>query len=99
MATASDVDLDVIAELVSRDCAFKLTQTLTESLLSLQTHGCSGAEVVSVCQDAGMRALNEDIAASCVRQEHLLAAAKAVRRRITPTMIAGFERWRDQATV
>lgn len=65
-------------------------------LLTSQTEGCSGAEIVSVCQDAGIRAMSENIEATEVKQVHFEAAAQAVRRRITPEMVRQYESWRDQ---
>lgn len=70
----------------------------TTCSLNVQTEGCSGAEVVYVCQDAGLRAMNEDVDAQRVSGHHFEAAARAVRRRITPAMLRGYEAWRDQAT-
>lgn len=67
--------------------------------LSTLTEGCSGAEIASICQDAALMAMNEDVNAPHVRREHFVHSAKTVRRRITPSMIAFFERWRDQSGV
>ena len=64
--------------------------------LAKATDGCSGAEVVSACQDAGLLAMNEDIDAAAVRMAHFVAAVGAIRRRITPAMLRRYERWRDQ---
>ena len=64
-----------------------------------QTDGCSGAEVVSICQEAGLKAMNEDIEARCIKQEHIESAARAVRRRITSDMILRYEGWRDQLRI
>jgi AAA family ATPase len=67
--------------------------------LTVQTEGCSGAEVASICQDAALAAMNEDLDAPYVKREHLVHSAKTVRRRITPEMISFFEEWRDQSGV
>ena len=64
--------------------------------LAKATDGCSGAEVVSACQDAGLLAMNEDIDAAEVRMAHFVTAVGAIRRRITPAMLRRYERWRDQ---
>ncbi|ORY35743.1 P-loop containing nucleoside triphosphate hydrolase protein [Naematelia encephala] len=61
--------------------------------------GCSGAEVASICQDAALAAMNEDLNAPFVKRDHLVHSAKTVRRRITPAMIQFFEQWRDQSGV
>ncbi|KAL1412518.1 AAA+-type ATPase [Vanrija albida] len=63
------------------------------------TEGCSGAEVASICQDAALTTMNEDLEAPYVKREHLLHSARTVRRRITPDMIRFFERWRDQSGI
>ncbi|KAJ9107805.1 hypothetical protein QFC19_002710 [Naganishia cerealis] len=65
--------------------------------LAFLTEGCSGAEIASICQDAALMSMNEDLNAPYVRKQHLLDAAKSVRRRITPSMISRFEAWRDQS--
>ncbi|XAO26058.1 hypothetical protein I312_104892 [Cryptococcus bacillisporus CA1280] len=63
------------------------------------TEGCSGAEIVSVCQDAALAAMNESLDAPFVKGSHLVNSAHTVRRRITPDMIAFFEEWRDLSGV
>ncbi|WWC71496.1 uncharacterized protein I206_105454 [Kwoniella pini CBS 10737] len=61
--------------------------------------GCSGAEVASICQDAALAAMNEDLDAPYVKKSHLIHSAKTVRRRITYDMLKFFEEWRDQSGV
>ncbi|KAM0754878.1 AAA-domain-containing protein, partial [Meredithblackwellia eburnea MCA 4105] len=65
--------------------------------LSVMTDGCSGAELVSICQDAAMNAMNENLEALHIGRTHLLEAARTVRRRITKEMIESYEEWRDQS--
>ncbi|WVQ72083.1 hypothetical protein IAR50_001628 [Cryptococcus sp. DSM 104548] len=67
--------------------------------LAMLTEGCSGAEVVSICQDAALSAMNEDLNAPFVKGIHLTQSAMTVRRRITPEMMRFFEEWRDQSGV
>ncbi|MCO5554319.1 hypothetical protein L7F22_007848 [Adiantum nelumboides] len=67
--------------------------------IATMTEGCSGAEMVAICQDAGLRAMNEDLNAPCIAQRHLCGAAADVRRRITPQMIHSLEAWRDQVAL
>jgi AAA family ATPase len=67
--------------------------------LAMITEGCSGAEVASICQDAALAAMNEDLDAPFVKKSHLLHSARTVRRRITPTMLRFFEEWRDQSGI
>ncbi|KDN41226.1 AAA-domain-containing protein [Tilletiaria anomala UBC 951] len=59
------------------------------------TEGCSGAEVVSICQDAGLLAMSRSLDAQEVAAEDFLQAARSIRRRITRDMIAKYERWQD----
>ncbi|KAK4688557.1 AAA family ATPase, partial [Tremellales sp. Uapishka_1] len=67
--------------------------------LARLTEGCSGAEVASICQDAALTAMNEDLDAPYVKKTHLEHSARTVRRRITPDMLRFFEEWRDQCGV
>ncbi|WWC63375.1 uncharacterized protein I303_105975 [Kwoniella dejecticola CBS 10117] len=67
--------------------------------LALIAEGCSGAEVASICQDAALTAMNENLDAPFVKKSHLIHSAKTVRRRITPDMLSFFEEWRDQSGV
>lgn len=55
--------------------------------LAEQTNGCSGAEMVALCQEAGLAAMNEslDIEEICAR--HFEASVKLLRKAITPEMI------------
>lgn len=82
--------------LTKRTREMALAEDVNLSLIADLTHGCSGAEVVSICNDAGLRAMNENIQIDAVRHDHLESAAKQVRRRITPQMIRQYESWRDQ---
>ena len=59
------------------------------------TDGCSGAEVAAVCQEAGIRALSESMDTTAVSQRHFSEAARTMRRRITPSMLAALEKWRS----
>ncbi|KAK0546575.1 AAA+-type ATPase [Tilletia horrida] len=63
------------------------------------TEGCSGAEIMSVCQEAGMMALAESVDAEKIRQDHFEQAARSVRRRISPAMLGSYEAWRNQQNV
>ncbi|KAI0260648.1 AAA family ATPase [Gloeopeniophorella convolvens] len=66
-----------------------------DTLASL-TSGCSGAEITAVCQEAALITMQEDINAAFVPRHAFIAAAKAVKRQITPEMLQKFERWRDE---
>ncbi|WFD23308.1 AAA+-type ATPase [Malassezia equina] len=58
--------------------------------------GCSGAEVVAICQEAGLRAITEDPTCAHIAQRHLVEAAQHMPRRITPTLLAQYEAWRQR---
>ncbi|KAI0299653.1 AAA-domain-containing protein [Multifurca ochricompacta] len=63
--------------------------------LAVLTDGCSGAEITAMCQEAALIAMREDINTSFVPQRAFVAAAKTLRRQITPEMLRKFERWRN----
>ncbi|KAI3623159.1 AFG2 [Malassezia furfur] len=56
--------------------------------------GCSGAEMVSICQEAGMLAMNENMECTEVAARHFETAARTMRRRITPQMLESYAQWR-----
>ncbi|KAJ1736436.1 AAA+-type ATPase [Coemansia sp. Benny D160-2] len=49
-----------------------------------KTDGFSGAEVVSLCQEAGMAAISDDPEAICVEMKHFLRCLKEFRSRVSP---------------
>lgn len=55
--------------------------------LAALTDGCSGAEVVSLCQEAGMLAMNEDIDIESINWRHFETALSKLKRGITKEMI------------
>ena len=63
------------------------------------TDGCSGAEIVSICQDAAMRTMQENLEAQYVKSIHFFEACKNVRRRITKDMLFELENWRDNQNI
>lgn len=67
--------------------------------LAQMTDGCSGAEVVSICQEAGFLAMDEDLNCQTIEQRHFESAAASVKRRITTLMIRQYETWRDTLVV
>ncbi|KAH9015299.1 AAA family ATPase [Lactarius hengduanensis] len=67
--------------------------------LAALTSGCSGAEIAAMCQEAAMIAMREDINALYVPHHAFVAAAKALKRQITPEVLQKFERWRDEHNV
>jgi AAA family ATPase len=59
--------------------------------LAERTDGCSGAEVVALCQEAGLKAMNEDLEITGVASRHFEAALTGLKRGITREMIEHYE--------
>lgn len=59
--------------------------------LALQTEGFSGAEIVNICQEAGLLAMNDDPEVTLIEEKYFEAAVQGVRKTITPEMISYFE--------
>lgn len=60
------------------------------------TEGFSGAEIVNICQEAGLLAMNDDPDVESISQHHIDAAIKGVRKTITPEMLRYFENFAGQ---
>jgi SpoVK/Ycf46/Vps4 family AAA+-type ATPase len=61
--------------------------------------GFSGAELISVCRDAALLALEDDDSAAgggnpSIRMHHLLKSIKGMQRQITPEMIQFYDSFR-----
>lgn len=52
-----------------------------------KTEGYSGAEIVAVCQEAALKALEENIDANLVHNEHFLAALKIITPRTSQQLL------------
>ncbi|KAJ3329757.1 spermatogenesis associated protein 5 [Blyttiomyces sp. JEL0837] len=65
--------------------------------LTRLTDGFSGAEVVAVCQEAAMKAMEEDVLATEVKRIHFLQAIKGVTPRISKEMIAFYDEFRTRS--
>jgi AAA family ATPase len=63
------------------------------NLLSAATEGFSGAEMVAVCREAALDAIEEDPAAQCVSRRHLEAAVNRITPQITQEMCNFYESW------
>uniref|UniRef100_V5F2J5 Cell division cycle protein n=1 Tax=Kalmanozyma brasiliensis (strain GHG001) TaxID=1365824 RepID=V5F2J5_KALBG len=75
------------------------TEFVDLNKLAQMTDGCSGAEVVSICQEAGLLAMDENIDCQAIEQRHFESAASSIKRRITSLMIRQYESWRDTLVV
>lgn len=60
------------------------------------TDGFSGAEIVNICQEAGLLALNDDPDVETISQNYFDSAIKGVRKTITPEMLKYFESFSGQ---
>ncbi|XP_071440469.1 ATPase family gene 2 protein homolog A [Hetaerina americana] len=56
-----------------------------------RTKGYSGAEVVAVCQEAGLNALEDDIHAECIMQHHVEKALNNVKPRTSQYLLDLYE--------
>ncbi|KAI9182906.1 AAA+-type ATPase [Blastocladiella emersonii ATCC 22665] len=65
--------------------------------LADQLDGCSGAEVVNVCQAAALRALERDVDVEQVEPEDFDYAVANLSRRITPEMIGFYDAYRAKS--
>ncbi|KNE57632.1 hypothetical protein AMAG_04497 [Allomyces macrogynus ATCC 38327] len=62
--------------------------------LADQTEGCSGAEVVQLCQDAAMQALDRDMDVAQVEMQDFEQALRKLPRRITKEMLGYYDAYR-----
>ncbi|VVT57908.1 uncharacterized protein SAPINGB_P005941 [Magnusiomyces paraingens] len=61
--------------------------------LAEATQGCSGAEIVQFCQEAGLLAMNEDLDIKCIYDRHMQEALAGIKRGITKEMIEFYENY------
>ncbi|CAG8583928.1 1697_t:CDS:10, partial [Funneliformis mosseae] len=64
--------------------------------LATKTDKCSGAEIVAICQEAALYAMDEDLEAKEVRNDHFFKAISSFTRRITPEMIKFYDDYREK---
>ncbi|KAF9448797.1 AAA family ATPase [Macrolepiota fuliginosa MF-IS2] len=67
--------------------------------LAALCEGCSGAEITAMCQEAAIFEMQKDINAPFVSQKSFVAAAKSVKRQITPTVLEKYGRWRSDSEI
>ena len=78
-----------ILEIQARKMSLADDVDLTQ--LAERTDGCSGAEVVALCQEAGLKSMNEDLEITGVANRHFEAALNGLKRGITREMIEHYE--------
>ncbi|KAK9467690.1 P-loop containing nucleoside triphosphate hydrolase protein [Lipomyces arxii] len=59
--------------------------------LALKTDGASGAEIVALCQEAGLQAMNESLDSLFIHDRHFSKALAGLNKSITPDMIKFYE--------
>lgn len=87
---------------ILRKCTakFNLNQESVDlEALAECTEGCSGAEVVLLCQEAGLAAIMEDMQANEVNERHFLRALKGISRGITPEMLQYYEAFASRSGI
>ncbi|KAF9158337.1 Spermatoproteinsis associated protein 5 [Actinomortierella ambigua] len=67
------------------------------AVIAEATEGCSGAEVVALCQEAAMKAMEEDLNIEYVSRRHFDQALAQMTRRITPEMIQFYDDFRQKS--
>jgi len=63
--------------------------------LAEKTEGYSGADIASICREAGMIALREDINAKKVKMKHFKKAMEKVKKSISDKELKDFERYEN----
>lgn len=74
-----------------------IEEGLDIGLIASMTEGCSGAEIVGLCQEAALLTMQKDIDAPFVPQSAFEAAAGAIRRQLTPEVIQKYHDWSEMA--
>ncbi|XP_054274403.1 ribosome biogenesis protein SPATA5 isoform X2 [Macrosteles quadrilineatus] len=62
--------------------------------LALRTEGYSGAEVIAVCHEAAMNALQEDFSVSEVKEKHFTKALETLRPRTPASLLQLYETYK-----
>ncbi|KAH9831440.1 AAA family ATPase [Rhodofomes roseus] len=82
-----------------RTAKMSVESGMDHAVLAQMTEGCSGAELAALCQEAALNTMKMDMNAPFVPCTAFMEAAKAIKRQITPDVVAKYERWRDQSAV
>ncbi|CAG8718116.1 6851_t:CDS:2, partial [Cetraspora pellucida] len=77
--------------------ALKKIESLARLYYLNLTDGFSGAEIVSICQEAALCAMDDNLEAKEVRLEHFIRALSSFTRRITPEMIQFYDKFRQKS--
>ncbi|KAG7444103.1 AAA-domain-containing protein [Guyanagaster necrorhizus] len=72
----------------------RVESTLDLDQIASMTDGCSGAEIAALCQEAALLTMQDNMDAPWIPKDAFITAAKAMKRQITPTMLAKYEKWK-----
>lgn len=67
--------------------------------LATRTEGCSGAEVVLLCQEAGLSAIMDDIHTKKVDANHFEVALQGISKCITPEMLEYYQEFASRSGI
>lgn len=67
--------------------------------LATRTEGCSGAEVVLLCQEAGLAAIMDDIHTKKVDANHFEVALQGISKCITPEMLEYYQEFASRSGI
>lgn len=85
-------DREARLHLIKKRCSkFDVTHEGLFERMADATEGCSGAEVVLLCQEAGLASIMENKEATKVEERHFDHALLGISRGITPEMLEYFE--------
>nr|KAF6482201.1 spermatogenesis associated 5 [Molossus molossus] len=74
-----------------------ISQDVDLNELILQTDTYSGAEVIALCREAALLALEEDIKAKCIRRRHFTQALSTVTPRIPESLRRFYEEYQEKS--
>lgn len=94
-------DYDARIQIMRKSTAkFSIDETDVDiKALAQLTEGCSGAEVVQLCYEAGLAAITENLEASKVWNRHFQKALQSLSRNITPAMLEYYKRFADRGGI
>lgn len=78
-----------------RTSTMKVASDIDVADIARMTAGCSGAEISLLCQEAALLTMKQDINAPFVPYDSFVAAAKSIKRQITPEVLAKFAAWKS----
>ncbi|CAK6445961.1 unnamed protein product [Pipistrellus nathusii] len=74
-----------------------ISQDIDLNELILQTDTYSGAEVIAVCREAALLALEEDFKANCISKKHFTQALSTVTPRIPESLRRFYEEYQEKS--